>query len=192
MSNESFSGLSPSSRLTTDAGSERHDQGADFVAGEHLVEPGFFHVEDFALERENGLILAVASLLGRTAGRISLDDVELAQRRIFLGTVGQLAGQRASVERALAANEFLGLAGGFTRPGRIDGFADDLSGDRRILFEIGAERLVDRCFDDALHLAIAQLGFRLTFELRIAHLHADDGRQPFTHVVAGQAIRSLS
>ncbi len=51
-----------------------------------------------------------------------------------------------------------------------------------------AERLVDRRFDDALHFAIAELGLRLTFELRIAYFHAHDRRQTFAHVVAAQGF----
>ncbi len=171
-----------------DAGAERHDQGADFVAREHLVEPGFFHIENFALEREDRLVLPVAALLGGPAGRISLDDVELAQRRILLGAVRQLAGQRAAVERALPADQFLRLPGRFARPRRIDGLADDFFGDRRILFEISPERVVDRRFDDAFHFAVAELGLCLAFELGIAHFHADDRRQAFAHIVAAQGF----
>jgi len=47
----------------TDAGAERGDDGANFFVAEHLVVAGFFDVEDFALEREDRLIAAVASAL---------------------------------------------------------------------------------------------------------------------------------
>ncbi len=53
---------------------------------------------------------AVAALLGGAAGRLTFDDVELALRRIAFLAVGELAGQRAAVERALAAHEVAGLA----------------------------------------------------------------------------------
>ena len=47
-----------------DAGAERGDQGADFRRAEHFVEAGFFDVEDFAFERQDGLEFAVAPLFG--------------------------------------------------------------------------------------------------------------------------------
>ena len=55
-----------------------------------------------------------------------------------------------------------------------------------MLFEVEAETFVDRALDDALHLGIAQLALGLAFELRLGQLDADDGRQPFADVVAGQ------
>jgi hypothetical protein len=39
---------------------------------EHLVEARLFHVEDFAFERQDRLVLAIAALLCGTAGRVAL------------------------------------------------------------------------------------------------------------------------
>ena len=78
--------------LSADACAKRQNQRADFIAAEHLVEAGLFDIEDFALEREDSLEFPIATLFGRTTGGISLDDEQLTQRRIFFGTVGQLAG----------------------------------------------------------------------------------------------------
>jgi hypothetical protein len=154
----------------------------------HLVEPRPLHVQDLALERQDGLELPVAALLGRAAGRIALDDEQLAVGRVLLGTVGQLAGQRASVQGALAPDQFLGLAGRFARARRVQRLGDDLAGDRRVFLEIGPQRLVDCRLDDALHLAVAQLGLGLPFELRVAQLDAHDRRQALADVVAGQRL----
>ena len=172
--------------FTADAGSERHDQGPDLVAREHFVEARLLDVENLALKRQNRLKLAVASLLRGTAGRITLDDIQLAQRRIFLRTVGQLAGKRPPIKRALASDELFSFSRRFTSASRVDRFSDDLSGHRRVLFKIGPKRLVDRGLDDALHLTIAQLGFRLSFELWVSDLDTDDGGEPFTDIVTGE------
>ena len=174
--------------LGADAAAERGDHRLDLVAAEHLVEARLLDVQDLALERQDRLEAAIAPLLGRPAGRIALDDVELAQRRIALLTVGQLAGQRAAVERALAADEIAGLAGRLARPRRVDRLADDLAGDRRILLEVGAEPVVQDRLDDALDLGVAELGLGLPFELRVRNLDADDRRQPLADVVAGDAL----
>ena len=99
----------------------------------HLVETRLLDVQDLALEREDRLVLAVAALLGRAAGAVPFDEIDLAERRVFLLAVGHLAGQAAPVERGLAAGEIAGLAGGDAgqRPSRspfwmiflaIDGF----------------------------------------------------------------------
>ena len=117
--------------LGADAAAERRDHRLDLVAAEHLVEAGLLDVQNLALERQDGLEATIASLLGRPAGRLALDDVELAQRRIALLAVRQLAGQRAAVERALAAHQIAGLARRLARAGRIDRLADDAARDRR-------------------------------------------------------------
>ena len=117
--------------VLADAAAEGRDHGADFLVAEHLVVAGLFDVEDLALEREDGLELAVAALLGGAAGGLTLDQVELAAVGLALGAVGQLAGQAAAVERALAAGQVAGLAGGFAGAGGVDGLVDDLLGDLR-------------------------------------------------------------
>ena len=76
-----------------DAGAERGDDGANFFVAEHLVVAGFFDVQDLALERQDGLVAAVAALLGGAAGRFALDHEHFAARRIALLAIGQLARQ---------------------------------------------------------------------------------------------------
>ena len=50
--------------LAADTGSERRDHGFDLVAAEHLVEARFLDIQDLALDRQDGLEPAIASLLG--------------------------------------------------------------------------------------------------------------------------------
>ena len=82
-----------------DAGADGGDEGADFLVGEHLVEPGLLGVDELAAQGQDRLVAAVAALLGGAAGGVALDDVELAERRVALGAVGELAG-RPPPERA--------------------------------------------------------------------------------------------
>ena len=110
-----------------DAGAERRDHGADFFVAQHLVVAGLLHVEDLSLQRQDGLEAAVASLLGRAACALTLDQVHFAAFGMALGAVGQLARQSAAIERALAAREVAGLACGFARARRFDGLVDDLA-----------------------------------------------------------------
>ena len=168
---------------------ERRDHRLDFVAAQHLVEAGFLDVEDLALDRQDRLEAAIAPLLRRAACRLTLDDVDLAQRRIAFLAVGELAGQRAAVERALAADEIAGLARGLARARRVDGLQDDPLRDVRVLLEERAELVVDDRFDDALDLGVAELGLGLPLELRPRDLDADDRGEPFADVVAADASR---
>ena len=122
--------------LDADAAAERRDHRLDLVAAEHLVEARLLDVQNLALERQDRLEAAIAPLLGRSACRIALDDVELAEGRIALLAVGELAGQRAAVERALAADQVARLARRLAGAGGVDRLADDALGDRRVLFEV--------------------------------------------------------
>ena len=166
-----------------DAGAKRGDDAANFFVAQHLVVAGFFDVENFAFERQDGLIAAVAAALGGAAGRFALDEEEFAARRIAFLAIGELARQAAGIERGLAAGEFAGLAGGFARARGVDTLADDFARDGRVLVEIFAELFVDQLLDDAFDVAI-ELALGLAFELRLRQLDGNDGDQTFAHVVA--------
>ena len=105
----------PSWSPLADAGADRGDHGLDFGVLKHLVETRLLHVDQLAADRKNRLIAAVAPLLGRAAGGITLDDVKLGQCRIALRAIGQFARQSAAGQRAFA-DRFAGFARGFARP----------------------------------------------------------------------------
>ena len=80
--------------------------------GQRLVEARLLHVQDLAAQGQDGLERAVAALLGRAAGGVALDQVQLALLGVALLALGELAGQARAVERALAAGEVARLARG--------------------------------------------------------------------------------
>jgi hypothetical protein len=110
--------------ILADTGAKRRDQRADFLARQHLVEPRALDIEDLAAERQDRLVFARTALLGRAAGGIALHQEQFGLGRILLLAVGQLAGQRGNVERALAPGQFARLAGRFARGGGFDHLAD--------------------------------------------------------------------
>ena len=169
-----------------DAGAERDDQRPDVLARQDLVEAGLLDVEDLAAEREDRLEPAVAALLGRAAGRVALDDVQLAPGRVALLAVGQLARQRQAVEGALADDQVARLARGLAGAGRRQALLDDPAAVGRVLVEVLAEAVGDRGLDLALDLGVAELGLGLALELRVGQLDADDRGQTLADVVAGQ------
>ncbi len=135
---------------------------------------------------QDGLEAAVAALLGRAAGRVALDDVQLAAGGVPLLAVGQLAGQGHAVEGALADHEIARLAGGLAGAGRRQALLDDAATVGGVLVEVLAEAVRDRRLDLALDLGVAELRLGLALELRIGQLHADHGRQALADVIAGQ------
>ena len=147
---------------------------------QHLVVARFLHVQDLAFERQDRLIAAVAAALGGAAGRFALHQEQLAALRILLLAIGQLSGQPAGIERALAPRQIAGFAGGFARARRIDRLRHDLPHHRRILIEVLAQLLVDELNHVALDIGV-QLALGLPFELRLRQLDADH---------RGQALRA--
>ena len=80
--------------------------------------------------------------------------------------------------RARALRAFAGLGGQQAL------LHDDL-GRLGVFFQVLGQEVAHRRIDDALDLAVAQLGLGLAFELREGHAHGDHGRQALAAVVAG-------
>ena len=172
--------------LLADAVADGRDDVADLLVAEHAVEPGPLDVEDLAAEREDRLVEPVAAPLGGPAGRVALDQEQLAGVLVVGGAVHQLAGQPAAGEDPLAvADQLAGLAGRLAGLGGQLGLGDDLLGRRRVGLQELGQLLVDDPGDDPLDLAVAQLGLGLALELRVGHADADDRRQAFLEVLAG-------
>ena len=58
-------------------------------------------------------------LLGRTAGRVTLDDEKFGLGGVFLVAVGKLAGHPVALQRAFAAHKVAGLLGRGAGAGRL-------------------------------------------------------------------------
>ncbi|CAM5290421.1 hypothetical protein RLIN73S_04688 [Rhodanobacter lindaniclasticus] len=172
--------------VLADAGAQRGDQGTDLGRGQHAVEAGLLDVEDLALQRQHGLGLAVAALLGRAAGGVTLDQEQFAQRRVLLLAVGQLARKAGDVQRALATGHLARLARGLAGARGVDRLGGDRLGLIRVFQQELAELLVDRLLHRGLHLGGDQLVLGLRGELRVGHLHRQHRDHAFAHVVAGQ------
>src|SRR5690606_33906442 len=173
--------------LAADAAAERRDQRADLRRLQQLVESSFFDVQDLALERQHGLRTAIVALLRGAAGRVTLDEEQLRQRRILLLAVRELAGQPGDVERALPARHLASLAGRLPRAGRLDDLADDDLGLGRMLEQERVKLVRDDRLGNRLDLGRHELVLGLRRELRIRQLDGQHGRQALTGVVAGGA-----
>ena len=170
--------------VLADARAERRDDGANFLVAQHLVVARFFDVENFSLERQDGLVFAVAPALGRAAGRLALDDEQLAARRIALLAIGEFSRQAARIHGGFAPRQLARLAGGFAGARGVNALADDAPRHGRVLVEIFAQALVDQLLDGTLDVAV-QFSLGLALELRLRQFHGNDRDESFAHVVAG-------
>ena len=133
---------------------------------------------------QDRLVEPVAAPFGGPAGRVALDEEQLARILVVGGAVHQLAGQAAAGEDPLAVpDQVAGLAGRLAGLGRQLGLGDHLLGRLRVLLQELGELLVDDLGDDPLDLAVAQLGLGLPLELRVGHPDADDRGESFLEVL---------
>ena len=165
------------------------------ISGERdqLVEARPLDVQDLALERQDRLELAVAALLRRAAGRIALDQIELAYGRV--ASPGSRRACRASpkpIEHALAPRHLARLARRLARARRVD----DLDGDgARVAAAArgGTHQLLGHdLLDHRPHLRGDELVLGLRRELGLRHLDRQHAGEPLAHVVAsGLHLRLL-
>ncbi len=170
--------------VAADAAAQRRDQIADFLRGQHLLQPRLLDVEDLALQRQDRLEAAVAALLGRAAGGVALDQEDLGLRRVLLLAIGQLARQAGDIQHALAPVQLLGLARGFTGAGGVHHLGADHLGFARALQQEFLELLHDQLLDRHLDLGGDQLFLGLRGELGVAHFHRQHRDQAFARIVA--------
>ena len=156
----------------------------DFLTVEDAMFGSLLHIQDLTTEREDGLEVAVTALLGGSACGVTLHEVEFALFRHLRRAVGKLAGEAAAAEGGLALHLLTGLAGGMTRRGRQNHLAHNLLRIPRMLLKVVFEHVAHRLTDNALNLAVTQLGLGLSLKLRFRHFHGDDGGKSLTEVVA--------
>ena len=122
-------------------------------------------------------------MLGGASCRVTLDEIELGLGGVALGAVGQLTRQAEARQGTLALHLLTGVACRLTCLGCQSHLIKDGLGLFGMLFEIVRELLPHDGVDDTHHLIVAEFGLGLTFELRLRHLHRDDGRQAFAEVI---------
>ena len=105
------------------ARAQSRDERQNFIAGEQLFVTRFFHVQNLATQRQDGLKFTVTSLFGRTTRRVALHNVDFTQCRVFFLAIGQLAGQAHAIEHTFATRHFASLARCLTGTRSLDNLA---------------------------------------------------------------------
>src|SRR5471032_1665975 len=171
--------------VAADTATQRGDQRAHFLGRDHLVETGFFHVEDLALQRQDRLGATVTTLLGGTASRVTFHQVQFGKGRVFFLAVRQFARQAGDIQRTFTTGHLTGFTRRFTGTGGVDHLADHQLGFVRVFQQEVREVLAHFLFDCGLHFGRDQLVLGLGAELRIRHLDRNDRGQAFTGIVTG-------
>ena len=153
------------------------DQVLQLLVLQQLLVTGAGDVEDLAAQRQDGLGVAVARLLGRAAGAVALDEEDLGVVAAFAGAVGELAGQAQAPGGGLARN-VLGFTAAQALLGALDDEGEQVVGLRRVAGEPVVEPVAQRELDQAGGFRAGQLLLGLALELRVA----DEGRQLRGHL----------
>lgn len=172
------------------AAAERLDEIGDLLVGGELFAAGAADVQNLAAQGQDGLIGAVARLLGRAARRVTLDDEKFRIFRRVLGAVRQLAGQAQLAHGGLAV-DFLFLAAAQALFGALDHPVEQLVRFARIAGEIMVEGIAQRVFNDALGLDGGELVLGLADEFRLADEDREHAGGRDHHVVGGDVLGAL-
>ncbi|MNH17217.1 hypothetical protein D3C79_768800 [compost metagenome] len=127
-----------------------HGNVVHFLAGQDFATIYFPGVEDLAAQRQDGLEFLVPRLLGRTTGRVTLDQEQLGTHRVLARTIGQLAGQCRALCDALALDLLAGLE---AATGVADGQFCQLHAQLGVGVEPQAESVLDHTGDERGGLA---------------------------------------
>ena len=128
--------------------------------------------------------LPVAALLGRTACRVTLDDIKLCIGGIAIGAIGQFAGQPAAGERGFA-NRFARFTGRFSCTSGVQSFFHHLFRYRWVRVEVRHQAFVSDGANDALDFSGEELLFRLIIEFGIGMFDRNNSDEAFEQIVTG-------
>ena len=164
---------------------ERGDQRLDFAVAEHLVEARFFDVENLALERKDCLVLSIAALLGGTAGRVALNDVDLGKRRDLVPDSRPVCPATSIAPRAPLRTISRALRAASRARAASSALPTIFRATGGFCSKIFSQTLIQERLDRAFHVGI-ELAFRLALKLRLRQLHGNHRHETFAHIVAGQ------
>ncbi len=152
----------------------------DLVIGEDAVGLVFPGIQHLAAQRQNGLGVLVAALLGGTAGGIALDQEQFAFFQIVRLAIGQLARQ----DRHAGGLAFLDLLpGALAHLRSLDGQIGYSFRRFLMLVEPQFERVAHHRSHQAQGVARRELFLGLSLKLRVQHLGREHEGNAAEHVV---------
>src|SRR6185503_16389049 len=167
-----------------DAAAERRHEIRQLFVLQHLRGRHAFRVQHLAAQRQDRLTRAIAALLRGPAGRVALDDEQLAVLAAGSRAIAQLAGQRQTRRRRALAHAFrLRRADRLTGPGSQDDARHDRFRNRLVVIQPVLERRPRHRVHDRRDLRVVQPVLRLALELRLLDEDAEDADDALADVV---------
>ena len=173
--------------VDVELGAHLHAQGltevVDFLVAAHLGAGRPQHVQDLAAQGQQGLVLAVAGHLGRSARAVAFDDEKLGPVAGGGGAVHELAGQAQFLGGGLAGGFLFGAAAqAFLGPQHeeVEDGARGFGVTRKPCVEVVAHG----AFDKAGGFFGGEAVLGLAHELRLADEDRDEGTGAGGHVLA--------
>ena len=176
-------GLAVAFAVNAEADADALDDVHHRLSLEHAVPLYLFDVQDFSAKRQDGLEVAVASLLGRATSGVTLNEEYLAGLRVFLRAVGKFAGQSSACHRILALHALTGFAGGDAGGSGKHHLVAYHLGLLGVLLQVVAQGFAYGLLNGTLYFVVAELGLGLSLELGLSHLDADDGGETLAEVL---------
>ena len=171
-------------KVLGDTVSESGDHCTDFRVREDFVEACLLYVENLTAERKDCLESSVTSLFCGAACGVTLYEVNLSLLRVPYGAVGKLARETRYLKGVLSAGELACFSCSHARAGCHDGFFKNPLCDCRILLEEFRESFCNDGVNNTAYLGVSELRLRLSLELRLMNLEADDACKSFADVLA--------
>ena len=165
--------------VLAEAAAERRDEIGQLLVLEHLRQRRALGVEHLAAQRQDRLTGAIASLLGRPAGRVTLDDEDLAVFAARRRAVAQLPWQGQPVRRrGLPRDLLLRGAAGLAGARGQDDPRDDRFGHGDVRVQPVLERGADLRVDGRGRFRVVEAILRLALKLRLLQEDAQHARRP--------------
>ena len=168
------------------AGAQRHNQRIELIIAVNLISAGFFDVQHLSPHGKNRLKTAVPALYGRTRGRIALHDINFTQGGIAFIAVLKLIRHLTGFQASLPAHGLTRLSRSFPCARGGERLIKDGTRHLGVFFKIVGKLLRHQVIHQCTHLAVSKLCLGLSLKLRFHQLYADDGRNAFADIFAGE------
>ena len=167
-------------------GTKSGNHGANGIRIEYPIQTSFFYVQNLTTKRKNGLVTTITARFCRTTCGVPFDDVDFSHLRIFFCAISQFSRKAGYFQRIFTTGQFTSTTSRFTSTAGGNAFFYNGFPFGRMFFQVGTKSFGYDIIHNALDFQVAQLGFGLTFKLRIWHFDRNNASEPFTDIIAGQ------
>ena len=165
---------------------QSRNQRPNLLRAKHFIKARALCVQDFTTQWQNRLIMAITRLLSRTTRRISLNNEDFRDTRVFRLTIRQLTRQIRNIHNTFTACHFSCFTRRFTCLRRLSNLRNNFFTWTWVFFKPLRQLVTYRAFNNRTHFRRDKLILSLRAKFRIRHLHRKYARQSFAHIFTGK------